>query len=126
MPTPGQTAETITTPGQIAEEVTKAVIEYLQKNGLVAKATNETDTVRNANVQQTHQTGHTGTHMNPESINSNQGSSITSTPPPCKQDKTHFTSSRVALHATVNQKKKEKIWANKFIELSTLQEDISI
>ena len=51
MPTPGQTAETITTPGQIAEEVTKTVIEYLQKNGLVAKATNETDSVRITNVQ---------------------------------------------------------------------------
>ena len=126
MPTPGQTAETITTPGQIAEEVTKTVVEYLQKNGLVAKATNETETVRNTNVQQTQQTGHTDTNMNPESISLNQGSSITSTPPPCKQDKTRFTSSRVPLHATVNQKKKEKIWANEFIELSTLKEDISI
>ena len=108
MPTPGQTAETITTPGQIAEEVTKTVIEYLQKNGLVAKATNEADTVRHTNVQQTQQTDHTDTNMNSETINSNQGSSITSTPPPCRQHKTRFTSSRVPLHTTVNQKKKEK------------------
>ena len=69
------------------------------------------------------QTGYTNTNMNLETINLNQGSSNPSTPPPCRQDKTRFTSSRVPLHATVNLKKKEKIWANEFIELSTLQED---
>ena len=123
MPTPGQTAETTTTTGQIAEEVTKTVLNYLQKHRLVAKTTNETDKVRETHVQQTQQTDHTNTNMNLETINLNQGSSITSTPLTCRQDKTRFTSSRVPLHATVNLKKKVKIWANEFIELSTLQED---
>ena len=106
-PGPGPTAETVTTPAQIAEEVTKTVLDYLQKNGLVAKATNDTDKVRETNVQQSQQTAHTNTTMNLETNNLNQGSSITSTAPPCRLDKTHFTSSRVPLHATVNLKKKE-------------------
>ena len=119
-PGPGPTAQTVTAPAQIA---TKTVLDYLQKNGLVAKATTDTDKFREINVQQTQQTGHATTNMNLETNNLNQGSSITSTPPPCRLDKTRFTSSRVPLHATVNLKKKEKIWANEFIELSTLQED---
>ena len=39
------------------------------------------------------------------------------------QNKPSFTSAPLPLHATVNQKVKEKIWSNKFIELSTVFED---
>ena len=38
-------------------------------------------------------------------------------------DKSRFVSSRVPLHTRVPQKKKEKIWANEYIDLSTLQEE---
>ena len=39
------------------------------------------------------------------------------------QNKPSFTSASLPLHATVNQKVKEKIWSNEFIELSTVFED---
>ena len=39
------------------------------------------------------------------------------------QNKPSFTSASLPLHATVNQKVKEKIWSNEFVELSTVFED---
>lgn len=50
-----------------------------------------------------------------------QTTSLTSSS--CILSKSPFVSSRVPLHANVPQKKKEKIWANEYIDLSTLQDE---
>ena len=115
--------QTMPTPEQLAESVTNTVIEYLKTSGLVATPPNDTEANKEANgIQNTEDKGNKDTDKSNES-GTNIDKPFTSSPPSCKQDKSKFVSSRVPLHATVSQKKKEKIWANEFIELSTLQED---
>lgn len=114
---------------EVTKNVTNTVLESLRQAGLLPNLQN---TVPSANNNTTGNTIRSETISNSQTVGTETSglaainTSITTSPAPsssCKLDKSRFISSRVPLHSTVPQKKKEKIWSNEYIDLSTLQDD---
>ncbi|MEW8548013.1 MAG: hypothetical protein AB2693_31300 [Candidatus Thiodiazotropha sp.] len=111
---------------QITQSVTVAVIQNLRQAGLLSETNGQAATppsvIQNEDITATSSTlpGTSQTMQGADTSATNVNSSP-STPSGNKTGR--YVSSRMPLHALISQKKKEKIWAGEYIDLSTLQED---
>ena len=109
---------------QITQTVTASVIAILQQTGIIPANNVENQKLDKDTAGSSHGNGTPSETLG--SVQSERESDSTSAP--CsdtnpQNNSNKFVSSRIPLHATVSDKKKEKIWSGEFIELSTLQDD---
>ena len=109
---------------QITQTVTASVIATLQQTGIIPAKNVENQKLDKDTAGSSQENGTPSETLG--SVQSERESDSTSAP--CsdtnpQNNRNKFVSSRIQLHATVSDKKKEKIWSGEFIELSTLQDD---